>query len=180
MSMLVYSKWFHSSTVSIGLEEGFSLLEVLITMLLIIVGLLGVAGLQSTTLRQGNNMHFDSLANVMSQALMEQVMAHETVDGSGIFASTVVPVTLDNDCSIVVCTRAQMVTDLMWHWDQNLKAAFPSSDYDLVYDQGTASYSLNITWDDDGDGTVSPAQIANCNNNLALGRGSYCLMFRTR
>lgn len=52
-------------------ENGFTLIEVLIAVVILAIGLLGVAGLQVVSLQQTNNAHLRTMANLQAQDAAE-------------------------------------------------------------------------------------------------------------
>lgn len=57
---------------------GFTLIEILITMLILSVGLLGIAGLEILALRQTQTSYYQSLANVQVAAMLERLRANQS------------------------------------------------------------------------------------------------------
>jgi prepilin-type N-terminal cleavage/methylation domain-containing protein len=56
---------------------GFSLIEILITLFVISVGILGIIGLQLSSLRVTQNAYFQSIAITQLTALIERMRAHK-------------------------------------------------------------------------------------------------------
>ena len=52
---------------------GFSLLEVLVALVILSVGLLGLARMQSTGLRQNNSAYFHSQATTLAYAILDRI-----------------------------------------------------------------------------------------------------------
>jgi type IV pilus assembly protein PilV len=87
----------------IRLEPGFSLLEVLITVVVISIGLLGLAGLQFAGLRASNSAQDHTRATLLAQDIAERIHANPGSGYNGInldSASSVTPVSCDagSDC----------------------------------------------------------------------------------
>ncbi len=58
-------------------EEGFTLIEVLVSLLVLLIGLLGVASMQYLSLQQVNNSNLRSQVNLHVQELVEQVRSND-------------------------------------------------------------------------------------------------------
>jgi type IV pilus assembly protein PilV len=58
-------------------QQGFTLIEVLVSLLVLLIGLLGVAGMQYLALQQVNNANLRSQVNLQVQELVEQVRAND-------------------------------------------------------------------------------------------------------
>jgi len=58
-------------------EQGFTLIEVLVSLLVLLIGLLGVASMQYLALQQVNNSNLRSQVNLHVQELVEQVRSND-------------------------------------------------------------------------------------------------------
>ena len=65
------------------LEQGFSLLEVLITVVVVSIGLLGLAGMQFTGLRSANSAQEHTLAVNFLQDIEERIHANQQNNNYG-------------------------------------------------------------------------------------------------
>ena len=68
-----------------SLESGFSLLEVLIALLVLSVGLLGIAGLQTFSLQFNHQSYERTQATVLISEMFEKIAANPTAARAGIF-----------------------------------------------------------------------------------------------
>lgn len=59
-------------------QKGFTLIEILIALTIFSVGLLAIAGLQITALRQNSGSNLRTSTTALAQGVMEQVMALES------------------------------------------------------------------------------------------------------
>lgn len=168
-------------------QNGFTLIEVLVTVLILATGILGVAALQSASLRQGGTLREDSKVQGYAQEFMEQTLALESMEGTGVLAGDPpVLAAVTKDCFTVECSRAEMATFTLYNLNKALVADIPSADLNSVYEENTSTtpstweYRLQITWDHDADGVVTAANGADCVGTPVMGDGSYCLVFRAR
>lgn len=60
-----------------SVEKGFTLIEVLVSLLVLLIGLLGVVGMQYLALQQVNNSNLRSQVNLHVQELVEQVRSND-------------------------------------------------------------------------------------------------------
>ncbi len=65
-------------------QSGFSLIEVMVTLAIVSVAALGMAGLQTLTLRANNNALLESQAATLAQDLIERIRANP----EGVYATT--------------------------------------------------------------------------------------------
>jgi len=56
-------------------EHGFSLIEVLVSLVIIAIGLLGAMALQATSLREGQVSNYRNSATLIAQSVLEQIRA---------------------------------------------------------------------------------------------------------
>lgn len=59
------------------IERGFTLIEVLIALLILVIGLLGVAGVQLVSMQQTANANKSSIATMYAQDIAERIRANE-------------------------------------------------------------------------------------------------------
>lgn len=64
-------------------QHGFTLLEVLISIVILSIGLLGLAGLQATSLQANQNAHYTSQANLLAYDIVDRMRANRQAARSG-------------------------------------------------------------------------------------------------
>lgn len=110
-------------------QRGISLIEVLVTLFVLSIGLLGIAGLQSTGLQAGTTATQRSLAVFHSQEIIERMRANRSMVPD---YATATPTDANNcadsgsDTQSQVCTPAQLVQDDLFRWNKAIQAAFPT------------------------------------------------------
>lgn len=63
----------HRGAMNGGHSGGFTLLEALIALIVLSIGLLGLAGLQATSLRNNQDAYFRSQATILAQSMMDEL-----------------------------------------------------------------------------------------------------------
>ena len=140
-------------------NEGFTLIEVLISMLILAVGLLGLAGLQATGLRNNISAYNRSQATQLAYDLADRMRANvaeaQNYTTSIYFtqapAGTAVP-----NCELAAgCSTTQMAQNDLSVWNTNVTTILPMG-------QGTVGaagsfFTITINWDDNRDGNVDGA-----------------------
>jgi len=110
-------------------QAGFTLLEVLVSMLIIAVGLLGMAGLQIQSLKQGQSAYYRSVATQLAYDLADRmrgnmagVLANEyNRTGIGSDYGTAVP-----DCNTTTgCNAAALARNDAYEWQQMVANLLP-------------------------------------------------------
>lgn len=136
-------------------QHGFTLVEVLISVLVLSVGLLGIAGLQAFGMRQALNSHMLSVANSQANDMVERMQANSeelskakkaSPEATGYDAIT--GSETDPDCIIATtCTSAQLAQYDAFVWS--------TANKELLRDDGSGSVSSSVT--NNGDRTFTIA-----------------------
>ena len=137
-------------------ERGLSMLEILITILVVSIGLLGLAGLQFAGLRAANGAQEHTLATLLAQDIEERIRAN----GSAAAASAYNNVTLDStsspaaaDCVTANCTDTQMANFDIYQWYGLIvptagdKPLLPEAAINITSNDGT-KFQITIQWGD--------------------------------
>ncbi len=126
-----------------GTVSGFTLVEVMVALLVLAIGLLGLAGLLLAGLSSNHN------AYVRTQAtLLAQDMADRMRNNRGNLAAYSGGATTD-DCSANSCTGAQMAGYDLAQWNQALAALLPGGAGVIANNPaGSAVYEISITWNE--------------------------------
>ena len=149
--------------------EGFTLLEVLVALLILSVGLLGVAGLQTRGQMNNYAAHIRTQASVLAYEIMDKIRINQdfaiddiVVDNSTGYIVDAQPTATDPDCDDTgVCTPAQLRTYDLIEWYNHLAAALPNGDAEIEWnldgDTATNDYTITITWTLKNDETITNA-----------------------
>ena len=146
-------------------NAGFTLIEVLIAMVVLAVGLLGLAGLQATSLRNNQSAYNRSQATQSAYDLADRMRAN--IAGKATYTS-ILPgaATAKTNCLPTTmpasgCSPAEMAENDLFEWNRNLVATtalplgLPLGVGTLVdTNPPTSVYTITITWDDDHNGIV--------------------------
>jgi type IV pilus assembly protein PilV len=135
-------------------QSGFTLLEVLISIVVLALGLLGLAALQITGLQNNVTAYNRSQAAAITYDIIDRIRANTDASGQYLtsFMSPTVA-TAQNACVTPAgCTPEQMAQNDLYEWQQALNG--------LPAGQGTVSlsnetYTVTIIWDENKDGVTS-------------------------
>lgn len=131
--------------------KGFSMIEILVTVIIISVGLLGIASLQIISLKNVNNTQFRTLATIYAYDMAERMRSNRAAlgDYDGIDTDTVSET--EPVCS--PCTAAQITQYDAYEWKIFLSAAansggLPSGVGTVVLNSGV--YDITVSWQEQG------------------------------
>ena len=124
-------------------QAGVSLLEVLIAVLVLSVGLLGIAGLQTANLRNTQSAHQRTVAVLLAASMAERIRANPVAAITGVFA-------LDKNCKALSAgSSIQSVEHANWMTEIRTNLGIAETSCGQVqYDVPTRTYTVNVFWDD--------------------------------
>ena len=132
---------------SVNLEHGFSLFEVLITVVVISIGLLGLAGLQFVGMRAANSAQEYTYASLLAQDVEERIRANAGIDyhAVSIAASSA-------NCVIGPCSPTQMRSFDASQWYYMLNGGGDNTPVlangSIELTGGGNAYTVTIKWGD--------------------------------
>jgi type IV pilus assembly protein PilV len=148
-------------------NTGFTLIEVLIAMLVLAVGLLGLAGLQATSLRNNQSAYNRGQATQLAYDIADRIRANASVANNYAGSFMKLPdATAQADCLVVstTCTTADMAENDLYEWNcavaggcENdippISATLPSGEgIEGTIEEAAGVFTITITWDDNRDG----------------------------
>ena len=143
-------------------NAGFTLIEVLIAMVVLAVGLLGLAGLQATSLRNNQSAYNRSQATQLAYDLADRMRANRLF-GANYLTTFMAPTaatcaTSDTPCTACTsaaksCTPPQLAVKDLFEWNNALTSTLPSGTGTITITG--AVYTISVNWDDNRDGVVN-------------------------
>ncbi|HYE34440.1 type IV pilus modification protein PilV [Methylocaldum sp.] len=125
-------------------QQGFTMIEVLITMLVIGMGLLGQAKLLTTTLSHNNSAYMRSVATVLAYDVLECMRGNRAAAINGSYN-----IALGSSPS-----GGSVVGDDLVYWKTQLSTALPAGDGSIAVNLG-GTVTIVIRWEDNHDGTTT-------------------------
>lgn len=146
-------------------QEGFTLLEVLVTILIVAIGLLGLAGMQTAGLRNNNDAYMRSQATLMAYDMADRMRANRQAFSEGVFHNIVAQ---ENTACLTVAGCADttsMARHNVFEWQEAIQELLPggqgwicidSTPYDgnigsPACDGNGETYAIKIWWNEDRD-----------------------------
>lgn len=128
--------------------RGFSLIEVLIALVVMSVGMLGIAGLYVHSMQAGRTSLLRHNAVLLAGDIGERIRANPR---AGIFYTGG---GADNQCvdAGINCTPDEMAQHDIFTWDQQAVDSLPAGDVTVAYDDAVAPprYQITVSWDEAG------------------------------
>ncbi len=132
-----------------GAQRGFSLVEVLIALIIMSVGMLGIAGLYVQSMQAGRTSLFRHNAVTLAGDVADRIRANPRagVDymGPGV----------DNSCVAmgIDCTSTQMAANDILLWDQQALDSLPNGAVNIQFDGAVSppTYAITISWTEPGE-----------------------------
>ncbi len=140
-------------------QQGFGLLEVLITVLILGLGLLGLAGMQVTSLNYNNSAYYRGQATLLSYDMADRMRANQGSLASYLIAATGAELAVgpSASCRDAGCNSATMARSDVIEWTQALDRALPGGQGAITLTSGT--YTINVTWTETSDGNARTFQM---------------------
>lgn len=146
-------------------QQGFTLIEVMVATLIIVVGVLGVAALQSTALKNLGASGGLAVAAMMANDMGDRMRANSAQALANAYDHSALPNSTPKDCTANVCSTLELAAYDVFEWQQQLRGyttadgvKVPSM---LTSAQGsveqvgvTDNYLITIRWDENGDGST--------------------------
>jgi len=131
-------------------QRGFTMIEILVALVVLAVGLLGIAGLQTVGLRHTHSSHLTTQANMLGNDMAERMRANMGgVNGGGY--SAVTGNETDPGCG-TNCTEAQRATLDGNQWGAAIAALLPGGNGSVTRN-ADGTFTVAINWTElDGDG----------------------------
>jgi type IV pilus assembly protein PilV len=129
-------------------QAGFSLIEVLVTVVVLAIGLLGLAGLQINGLRYTHSAYFRSQATILAEDILDRMRANRAAAEAGnyIIGIGTSPGTASCEGTSANCTSDQMAGADLYEWKQVLSKTLPQGNGSVAR-QGDG-FRVVVQWDD--------------------------------
>ena len=128
-------------------QRGFSMIEVLITIFVIAMALLGTAALQAYSLKVSQGGQFRTQAVILATDLVERLAANAAAAAAGNYVATLPSSSSVPDCSASSCTSQQMAQYDLARFQTGMQAALPDATAAITRSgAGPWIYTVQITW----------------------------------
>ena len=133
-----------------GGGRGFSLIEVLIALIILSVGMLGIAGLYVQSMQAGRTSMFRHNAVTLAGDIADRIRANPAA-GVAYTAAT----GSDKNCvgGGVDCLPPEMAAHDIYLWQEQAKDSLPNGNVTVTHDGDLVlpSYEIKVGWDEPGE-----------------------------
>lgn len=137
-------------------QDGFTLLEVLVALVVLSIGLLGVSKIQALGLRASTDSNLRTEATFMANDMIERMRANRPSADSGYYAGIVYnaidctnpPAKICSEGTAGTandCTTTEMADEDAHNWYCRVTASLPNAA--VAVSQAASVYSVQISWD---------------------------------
>jgi len=143
-------------------DRGFSLVEVLVTIVVIAFGLLGNATLTMRASKLNQGGVFRTHAVTFSQEIAERMEANPTAALAGSYAvASGTVITSSFDCATAACSTANLAIYDLATWQANLAANLPGAKTTIIQTSAAnaspATYTIQVDWTEQRDSVTYSA-----------------------
>jgi len=148
-------------------QAGFSLVEVLVSVVVLSIGVLGAVGMQVASMQGSKEVRNQAMAGSMGKELAEKMRANHRVailNPNPYLLNTVITRTANftlpsPNCATVTCTPAQLAAWDIEEWQMRMKDALPEPRVVICMD--SAPFSGGVPrWNCDNNGDVAVLKLA--------------------
>ncbi len=137
-------------------QAGFSLVEAMVSLVVISVGMIGIAALYGQGLGAGRTAMFRTVAVNLAADMADRIRVNRLAGG----AYAVEDAEAETDCGPEPdgerCTPAEMAAYDLVLWEAQLAQQLPNGVGTVAFAAGTPStYTISVTWQETGFGAVT-------------------------
>ena len=134
--------------------NGFTLVEVLVSMVILAIGLLGMAAMQATTLKSNLSAYQRSQATQLAYEMADRIRANLIASNSYVVAEDALAgkQAAANCTTVAGCTATDMANTDLADWYAALIASLPLARGSIAIDGPTRVATITIRWDENRNG----------------------------
>jgi len=129
--------------------RGFTLIEVLVAMVIMSIGMLGIAGLYVHSMQAGRTSVLRHNAVTLAGDIADRIRANPRAGPAYALAGA------NNNCvgGGIDCTPGEMGANDIFLWDQQAAATLPNGAVNIVFNNGVVppTYQITVTWTEPGE-----------------------------
>lgn len=137
-------------------QRGFSLIEAMVSLVVLSVGMIGIAAMYGQGLAAGRTAQFRTQAVNLASDMADRIRVNRL--GQAAYAGAA----NDNQCDPqtgggVSCAPAEMAAHDLFVWEEQVERLLPNGEASVEFDGATLppTYTISITWDEVGAGQLT-------------------------
>jgi type IV pilus assembly protein PilV len=136
-------------------QQGFTLVESMVSLVVLSVGMIGIAALYAQGLGAGRSALYRTQAVNLVADMADRIRANRIALGA--YAGPANNNGCDPSNGGLSCTAPEMAGHDLFLWGESVQQILPNGQSLVEFDAGTAppSYSIQVTWDEIGQGIIS-------------------------
>ncbi|HFE32669.1 MAG TPA: type IV pilus modification protein PilV [Gammaproteobacteria bacterium] len=138
-------------------QAGFTLLEILIALIILSIGLLGLAGLQANSLKNNNSAYQRTQASLLANEMLDRIRANRQGLETGAYDAIDSTSTSDPGCITSGCSNMQMAQYDAHDWSDRLANLLPSGQGTVSGGGANSVFTITVMWDDARTGATGTA-----------------------
>lgn len=140
---------FLSKTRYITRQNGISMVEVLVAIVVLSFGLLGLAGLQADGLRSNNDAYMKSQATLLAYDMMDRMRANLQGVENGLYDDLFSSTPEDPGCinSTTGCSIQQMSQHDAYEWSETVAHLLPGGQGRVIGSGSSSVFTITVMWD---------------------------------
>nr|WP_274522802.1 type IV pilus modification protein PilV [Ectothiorhodospira haloalkaliphila] len=120
-------------------HSGFTLIEVLVAVVVLSIGLIGLASLQGTALKANHSAYMRAQATLIAQEMLDVMRVDRVAARQQSY---------DGTFSAPPAATGELPDDELNRWVTNLQNRLPSASAQISTVSSTAVVTISVTWDD--------------------------------
>ncbi len=135
-------------------HKGFGILEILITVFVLAVGLLGIASLQTLGFRASQSSYMRTIAAYKAYEMIDRMRANpDGISGGSYNAISGIPEVATN-CSQTTCSSSEMAVYDTNQWNDELAGLLPTGQGTVAGAGSGSVFQVTIRWDESRTGAT--------------------------
>lgn len=130
-------------------DSGYTLLEVMVALVIFSIGLLGLAGLESQSLRYNHSAYLRTQASYLAYDILDRMRANRATALNNNYNANFTSTGTNHNCdtATATCSTIDMAQHDIYEWKQQL-AALPGGEGQVT--RSGDLFTITIRWDDPG------------------------------